>query len=357
MLYLFLVCLLIVSVYAGVILVYTFGCFKKSIPTVCHEALPTPFVTVVVALRNESAHLPALMQSLQQQTYPNFEVLLVNDHSDDDSEAVFALFSDNRFTWINSDGMGKKAALRQGINQAKSDLILTTDADVVLPSTWMVSMINAYQRTAAQLLIGPVTMCTGTIFQRIDYFSLEGVTHGSAQMGCPVLCSGANLVFSKDWYNRCLPYLQPDVPSGDDMFLLEASKRLKGKVVSVNSLDATVQIKGCQTWRQFLSQRTRWASKSPRYTDVGICCVGILVALTQLICMFSLLLGAFYPLLFLVFLLKFVIDALLIARVACHHKQFKYMLYYPIVALCYPFYVILVLISTLFPHKWKERTL
>ena len=357
MLYFFLVCFLRVSVYAGYILAYTYGWHKKKIPTAAHKTVSTPLVTVVIALRNESAHLPALMQSLQQQTYPNFEVLLVNDHSDDDSEAVFTLFSDNRFTWINSDGMGKKAALRQGINQAKSDLILTTDADVVLPSTWLASMVNAYGQTAAQLLIGPVAMRTGTIFQRIDYFSLEGTTHGSAQVGAPILCSGANLAFSKTWYIQCLPYLHPNVPSGDDMFLLEATKRLKGKIVSLKTADATVQIIGCETFGQFLSQRARWASKAPRYTDAGICFVAGMVAFTQVACLVSLLVGAWYPLFFLVFLLKFVVDAGLIGSVAGYHKSVASMLYYPLVAVVYPFYVILVLLLTFFPNQWKERTL
>lgn len=356
MLYLFLVCFIIVSVYAGYILACTYGWRKKSVYTPSNKSQNLP-VTVVVALRNEAAHLPALLQSLQQQTHSNFEVLLVNDHSDDQGEAVFASLNDSRFSWINADEMGKKAALRQGINLAKSDLILTTDADVVLPSTWVATMVDAYLQTSAQLLIGAVAMRQGTIFQLIDYFSLEGTTHGSAQVGAPVMCSGANLAFSKSWYHQCLPYLQPNIPSGDDMFLLEATKRLKGTVVSINVADATVQITGCSTMGQFLSQRARWASKAPRYTDRGICMVAALVAFTQVACLTSLLLGAWYPLLFSVFLLKFVVDACLIGCVAQHHQNLSRLCYYPLVAVAYPFYVVLVLLLTLFPNQWKKRTL
>jgi glycosyltransferase involved in cell wall biosynthesis len=355
MLYLFLFCLLIVGVYAAHILAYTYGWTKSATFSITSQS-SIPFVTVVIALRNESVHLPTLMQSLKQQTHKNFEVLFVNDHSDDNSESVFSASYDGRFRWINSDEMGKKAALRQGIDQAKSAIILTTDADVILPSTWITSMVQAYQLSSAQLLIGPVTMCRATAFQMLDYFSIEGTTHGSAQMRNPILCSGANLAFSKSWYQQCVPYLQFQVPSGDDMFLLEATKRLKGKVVSINSLDATVLVEGSKTYREFLSQRTRWASKAPSYTDPGICFVGAVVALTQVACLVALVVGVWYPLLFLVFLLKFVSDALLIMAVASHHQQLKYMIYYPMVALCYPFYVIIVLISTLFPKKWKKRT-
>ncbi len=357
MLYFFLLCLLIVSVYAGFILAYTYGWHKKGNSSASFTAPSHPAITVVIAMRNESANLPALIQSLQQQTHPNFEVILVNDHSDDDSEAIFMANHDSRFRWINADEMGKKAALRQGIDLAKSEIILTTDADVVLPATWIASMDAIFQQTAAQLLIGPVTMYKGTVFQRIDYYSIEGTTHGSAQIGAPVMCSGANLAFSKAWYQQCLPFLHFDVPSGDDMFLLEATKRLNGKIASTKAADAVVQIAGCETIGQLLSQRSRWASKAPRYTDATIGLVAAVVAFTQVVCLVALFVGVWYPLFLLVFLLKFVVDAGLIGSVMTNHNSVPLMLYYPFVAVVYPFYVVLVLLLTLFPNQWKKRTL
>lgn len=356
MLYLFLAFLVIVTLYVGIVLACLFG-WKKSPQKSTNLSAAIQAVTVVIAVRNEENNLRALLQGLQQQTYADFEVLLINDHSDDNGKAVFTSFSDSRFKWINADEMGKKASLRKGIQLAKQGLILTTDADVVLPPTWIDSMVRLYSQTSAQLLIGPVTMSKGTIFQRIDYSSIEGVTHGSAQIGCPVLCSGANLAFSKVWYESCLPYLKPEIASGDDMFLLEATKRLGGKIVSTKAPEATVQISGCSSVQQLLAQRSRWASKAPRYSDVGICFVAVIVAFTQVACLTSLLLGAWYPLLFLVFLLKFVVDALLIGCVSCHHHTLRDMRYYPVVALVYPFYVLFVLLLTLFPNQWKKRTL
>lgn len=356
MLYLFFAFLAVVLLYAVLVILYVYGWNKPS--TVINLSVTSStFVTVVVALRNEAVHLPSLLHALQQQTYNSFQVLFVNDHSDDESETIFNSFCDSRFSWITADGMGKKAALRQAIMQAKGQLILTTDADVLLPPTWVATMVHAYEKTGAQLLIGPLSIKKGNFFQNIDYFSIEGVTHGSAQIGCPVMCSGANLAFSKEWYQRCLPYLKFQVPSGDDMFLLEATNRLKGKVVSINHDAACVYIRGCSSIHDFFSQRSRWVSKSSHYTDVGICFTAVLVALTQLVCFVSMLLAFWHPFYLFTFLVKFVVDVLLIGSVAHHHKKYKDLFYYPVVAVLYPIYVLLVMLLTLFPLRWKKRNI
>ena len=356
MLHLLFVFLLVVTLYAIAVLLYVYGWHKKNNLSHISNSYKLP-VTIVIALRNEAANLPFLLHSLQQQTYRNFEVLLINDHSDDNSGSLFNQYADNRFKWINATAVGKKAAIKQGVLLANTDIILTTDADVCLPATWVESMVMAYHHSQAQLLIGPVAMQNATFFQQIDYFSIEGVTYGSANIGIPVLCSGANLAFSKSWYQQCLPYLKMNVPSGDDMFLLEATKRLKGKVVAIKNAAATVQIKGCSTWSNFIAQRTRWAGKAPHYTNFAICFTAGLVALTQVVCTASLGLMAFSVWFLFVFLVKFVVDALLIASVAHYHSQLRLLWYYPLVALLYPLYVLLILVLTLFPQQWKKRAL
>lgn len=356
MLYLLFVFLLVVTLYATTVLLCVYGWHKKNNLSHISNSYKLP-VTIVIALRNEAENLPFLLRSLQQQTYRNFEVLLINDHSDDHSESLFNQYVDSRFKWINATAVGKKAAIKQGVLLANTDIILTTDADVCLPATWVESMVMAYHHSQAQLLIGPVAMQNATFFQQIDYFSIEGVTYGSANIGCPVLCSGANLAFSKSWYQQCLPYLKMNVPSGDDMFLLEATKHLKGKVVAIKCPKATVHINGCPTLASFIAQRTRWAGKAPHYTNFSICFTAGLVALTQVVCAASLGLMAFSVWFLFVFLVKFVVDALLIVSVAHYHSQLRQLWYYPLVALLYPLYVLLILVLTLFPQQWKKRAL
>lgn len=347
---------LITGLYACMIIAYALGWYKQHS---CSQSKTEPSikVTVVVALRNESQHLPFLLKGLQQQTYPHFEVLLINDHSTDNSKTVFDSFLDSRFRWIDAVENGKKAAIAQAVSLASGDVILTTDADVTLPATWIEKMVLAYQDRQVDLLIGPVSMIQATAFELLDYWSLEGTTIGSASIQNPVLCSGANLAFSPSWYQKCRPYLHFDVPSGDDMFLLEATRRLKGKIYAIKDKQATVLIQGCSSLSSFLMQRARWAGKAPRYKDAALITAALLVTCMQIIGVASMIIAFWQPVFVGFILAKSVVDLLLVGQVALYHQTYKPMLFYPFVSLLYPLYVIIVLILTLFPLQWKQRKL
>lgn len=350
----------ITAVYCGYILVYAWGWHRQK---ECLPALPAtpnnprPPVTVVIPLRNEAHNIPRLLVSLQNQTYPALEVILVDDHSTDASVSLINTFPDTLFTLLAAPASGKKAALKHGIEHAKGALILTTDADVTLPSTWVESMVHAFYSTPTQLLIGPVTMASGSVWQQVEHASLEGTTVGSAAMGCPVLCSGANLAFTPQWYEQCAPFLQPNVPSGDDMFLLEATLRQKGKVRALKSKAATVLIHGEPTIQQFLWQRARWAGKAPRYTQPSVWCSAAVVALMQVACLAVLILAPWYPFLLCVILCKFVVDALLVGQVTVYRQKASQMWCFPLLTLLYPLYVLVVLCLSLLPQSWKKRNI
>jgi cellulose synthase/poly-beta-1,6-N-acetylglucosamine synthase-like glycosyltransferase len=363
---------LITVLYMGLIATYAVGWYRQkefsfslpdvnSLPDVdalCPTAgMPdaAPLVSVVVAFRNEADNLPALLVALQQQTYKNMEVLVVNDHSTDASVQIIETFNDARFRVIHAQACGKKSAIKQAVLQAKGALILTTDADVMLPPTWVHSMVTAFYSQPTQLLIGPVSMQQGPWWQQLEYASLEGTTVGSAAVGCPVLCSGANLAFTPDWYKKCAPYLKPQIASGDDMFLLEATLCLKGAVRALKCVAATVGIKGESCFSQFMRQRARWAGKAPRYSQPTILFSGAVVALMQVVLVATLAMAPFYPFLLCLFLCKFVVDACLVGQVMAYRKKASYLLGFPLLSLLYPFYVMGVGLLTLFPVSWKNR--
>lgn len=347
---------LITCLYACMIAVYAIG-WRKQQPCTEVEVSDKYKVSVIVAIRNEAKHLPTLLTQLQQQTYTHFEAILLNDHSTDESKAVFDSFCDARFLWIEANDYGKKAAIRQAVTIASGSLLLTTDADVTLPPTWIESMLKAFEQCRADLLIGPVTMHSGTVFEKLDYWSLEGTTIGSAAVGWPVLCSGANLAFTAQWYQKCVSYLHFDVPSGDDMFLLEATRKLKGRVCAFKDKQATVLIKGCSSLSSFFRQRARWAGKAPHYTDTGICFSAALVAIMQIVSIVAMVMLWWQPYFLFPIVAKCLVDSLLVGQVARYHHQMPLMWAFPLMSLLYPVYVLIVLVLTLFPIQWKERTL
>ena len=124
---------IITALYAGLMLAYVVGWHKQKeyTPVLSTNPLNQPKVSVVIPLRNEAHNLPTLIPSLQNQTYPNLEVLLVNDHSTDATQSLIFGLNNPLFIPLNSVETSKKAALQYGINHATGALILTTDADVL----------------------------------------------------------------------------------------------------------------------------------------------------------------------------------------------------------------------------------
>lgn len=126
-------------IYFGFLLVCLAGWqkFVKGKTRTSHRS--QEFVSVVVAVRNEAGSISRLLTSLEVQDFArsNFEVIFVNDHSTDASAELIDRWIESnqqlQVRLLQSPGEGKKHALTEGIQRAKGEIILTTDADCVLP--------------------------------------------------------------------------------------------------------------------------------------------------------------------------------------------------------------------------------
>ena len=312
-------------------------------------------VTVVMAVKNEAKTIKNCLESLYLQTYREVEFIIVDDNSSDETASFIKssqLFATGRLRLLSATGVGKKRAIQQAIAEAKTDIILTADADVEYPPKWVETMVASYKNSKAHLVIGPVKMNKKFPFQCMEYLSIMGVTAGSAGLNNPLMCNACSLAFSKEWYGKCDVLL--DVPSGDDMFLLESTKKLGGTVHYCNSLDAVVTIDGSKNIIDFFRQRARWTSKAPHYTDNSIILAGVLVLLMQCLMVGIYIMSFYNPILLLWVLAKYVIDMLILLPVAIRFKKTSILKYSPIVALYYPVYVVFTAMLSLIPIKWKN---
>jgi glycosyltransferase involved in cell wall biosynthesis len=104
---------------------------------------PLPKVSVVVPAKNEGKNVEACLRGLQQQTYSNLEIILVNDRSTDDTGAVMERYASMFPNWhyieikeLPDGWLGKNHALHKGGIKATGDYIVFTDGDVIYhPST------------------------------------------------------------------------------------------------------------------------------------------------------------------------------------------------------------------------------
>ncbi len=85
-----------------------------------------PIVTILIPCRNEAENIDCLAGQLKNLQFPNLELILVDDNSEDDTfESITAAgLRDQRIVPLRSPGEGKKAALEFGVTQAKGEIIL-----------------------------------------------------------------------------------------------------------------------------------------------------------------------------------------------------------------------------------------
>jgi biofilm PGA synthesis N-glycosyltransferase PgaC len=242
------------------------------------EKEPFTGISVVVAFRNEEKTLPQLLNSLNNQVYPEAfrEFILVNDHSDDRSLQIAENFvrAHSGFRCISNgeNEIGKKAAVRKGVQRAAFNLIALTDADCIMEDYWLSSISGVYRKQDADMIIGlvDIEMKPGLFnrFQEIEFLSLVASGAAAVSGGRAIFCNAANLAFKKDLF---LSYTDPfflSVPSGDDTFFMHRIKEDPSRrIVLMKSVAALVTTAGMGKMRQFFNQRSRWASKSRHYTD------------------------------------------------------------------------------------------
>ena len=206
-------------------------------------------------------------------------------------QALYALAHVTPRRGVNDEGKGKKYALGKLIHASFSDYIWLHDDDVVWPKA---ALTGEAVSPEDDLVILPLRMesehANPSLLEQLqiaEYAAIQELTMRSAKKGRAVMCSGANLIVRRTVWLACEPDLHPEIPSGDDMFLLEAVKRRGYSIGVLDEPDYTAVVRPVTTWRAFLSQRMRWAGKAPHYTDSDIIRCGALVFaanMLQLLC-------------------------------------------------------------------------
>jgi cellulose synthase/poly-beta-1,6-N-acetylglucosamine synthase-like glycosyltransferase len=169
-----------ISVYSATILYFSFHWSKKDRNSGNSPGSKTklPSISVIVAYRNEAKHLNTLISSLSCLDYPTelFELILIDDHSEDASYSMVLQQAKNsknlKALQLPNDLTGKKEALNFGISKAKGELLSFTDADCVVPQTWLKSLATFYLlHYRPEMVIGLVDLCAPGWLQKV--FRLE----------------------------------------------------------------------------------------------------------------------------------------------------------------------------------------
>ncbi len=233
-------------------------------------------VSIIIAARNESDNLFEFLPKILQQNYPNFEVIVINDQSHDDSKYILKAFQQeyNNLHIVEIEKSkhlkyGKKLPITLGIKAAKYEKLLLTDADCIPASNDWLRIMSSQLIDKHELVLGygPYFKKKGwvnflirldTLWIAIHYFSF-------AKMGIPYMGVGRNIAYTKQLFNRTGGFKSHyDVSSGDDdLFVQEAAKN-KNYTICLNQ-DGYTFSEPCNTWKEWKNQKSRHFSTTPNY--------------------------------------------------------------------------------------------
>jgi cellulose synthase/poly-beta-1,6-N-acetylglucosamine synthase-like glycosyltransferase len=225
-------------------------------------------MAIIIPTRNHSDTLNILLSNLQSQitSFNNVQIIVVDDHSE--KIPSFETHSE-KIKVIRNEGIGKKNALKTGIQHCQAEWIITLDDDIILPPQWM-KILQAECQPMNDVLILPIAITPPKgflhFFQWLEFSILQQITHGSANRNTPLLCNGAHLAFKRCfWLTYHETNSSVQISSGDDQFLLESARLQKRKIKFVNQSELVVQTAPCNSWGALFEQRRRWSSKSTKY--------------------------------------------------------------------------------------------
>lgn len=356
-------------IYSALILFYRAGWLELK-PFSQTDLAPSIKISVIIPARNEEENIGKLLSSLEKQTYaPHlFEVIVVDDHSTDNTIAVVNSYSFAKLIKLEFDNINsyKKKAIETGISAASGDLIVTTDADCIVPVNWLKTIASFKEITNSVFIAAPVVLENESnlleTFQTLDFLVLQGITAASVQKRFHNMCNGANLAYERKAFFEVNGFTGIDhIASGDDLLLMQKiSERFPTKVSYLLSKDAIVTTQAAKTWKEFFSQRIRWASKATNYNDIKIFSTLFLVYFFNCAMLALFISGFWMPFLWLglisILVLKTIIELTFIYPVAKFYNKQNLIKWFPFFQPMHIVYTVIAgWLGVFGSFEWKGR--
>ena len=241
---------------------------------ICSEIEDIP-VSVIICARNEAQNLEKYLHRILNQNYRSFEVIVVNDDSSDSTDNILLNFHikypilRNVSLKNKPKGSGKKFALAHGIEAAKYQVLLLTDADCVPNSkSWIREMVKHLDdQTDIILGYGPHNKAKSILNKWIRYETLTTATHyfSFALAGMPYMGVGRNLMYRKKLFREVGGFNDHDhLLSGDDDLFINKAANSKNVRIALES-ESFMYSEGKQSWKDYYRQKTRHLTTGKHY--------------------------------------------------------------------------------------------
>jgi cellulose synthase/poly-beta-1,6-N-acetylglucosamine synthase-like glycosyltransferase len=357
--------LIILSVYVIMQAVCAFAWLTD--PTLkLQEAGGNPSLTVLIAFRNEAHNLGVCIQGILNQNYPseNVKILLLNDHSDDNSVksiSAYLQFPNVRLLEMPAHIQGKKQSIAFGLNEVHTAFVLFTDADCVAGPDWVRQMMETIISSDADAICGPVAIHKESNlleqFQALDFAGMMAITAVSMKFKWFYLANGANMLVRMEALDINNISWQEEYASGDDMSLISHLQKKHSKIQFAKNKNAIVSTMAHSNLSSFFQQRLRWGTKNKSSKSMLML---FQLGIAYLVSVFSILafIGMFFQPKFLyIILLKLLGDAILLASVAPYFRKQTLLIKIPVFSIMHSTYIAVIGTLSLLPlrYQWKGR--
>lgn len=348
--------------------VFVFGKFaflkpQKSTP----KRIP---ISMIVCAKNEEENVKKFVPILAEQDYPDFEIILIDDASSDETLEVFEAFEkqysnirlvkveNNEAFWGN-----KKFALTLGIKAAKKEYLLFTDADCYPASKdWIKEMSSQFTLHKTIVLgYGAYDKIAGSFLNKIIRFEtmLTAVQYFSwAKMGRPYMGVGRNLAYKKEEFFNVRGFMDHmKVRSGDDDLFINQASKGSNTTISYSPESFTYSMPKT-SFKEWFTQKRRHVSTAALYKSFDRMQLGVFYV--------SQLLFVILPIILLVFQYQWIIVVSLIGFrylfawltlgfSAGKLKEKDVMYWFPVIELTLIFTQLNIFLTNMFskPVHWK----
>lgn len=340
--------------------------------------IPLTSFSVIIPARNEADGIEHCIRTILNSSYPAslIELIVVNDHSTDTTaEIVLQLqheYSNLKLIhleeYLDGNPMNayKKKAIEVAISKSRGEWIITTDADCNTPAQWL-HLYDAYIQQHRPVFVAAPVMFTHTkgilsLFQLLDFMSLQGITAAAVSAGYHTMCNGANLAYHKKVFYEVGQFKGIDeLASGDDMLLMyKVKQKYPHQLGYLFHPGAIVTTEPMHNWSSFINQRIRWASKADRYDDKSVFRILFLVYAANLALLILLPINLFVAgeiaHWLTLMLIKTIVELSFMQPVSRFYQQEGVLLYFPLMQ---PFHLLYTVIAGWLgkfgSYQWKGR--
>jgi len=257
--------------------------FFKEKKAVASTLMP---ISIIIAARNESDNLYDNLPFILTQDYPEFEVIIVNNQSVDDSAWLLkALCLQHKNLKVVEIGKnkhllpGKKLPITLGVKAAKYEKMVFTDADCKPASNQWLRIMSETFTEKNQIILGyaPYFRTKGIINRIIRYdTAFIGASYLSFALAkIPYMGVGRNLAYTKKVFESVRGFKSHySLPSGDDDLFIQEAAVNQNYTIQI-SPETFCYSKASETWKGWVRQKTRHYSTSSRYKVIKKALLGI----------------------------------------------------------------------------------